>query len=304
MKTNLGEMGRVTTITYPDANSIAYEYYPQGTVKQRTDQRGWVTTYLYDHVGNLDTKTITLDEVTTTEEFAYDGLGRMLEAVKYRGATHIATSEFEYNAFGKVTEVTETILDADAVEIDYGYDQLGNLTGITYPDANSIVIDREALGRIDTIKLDGTTIATYNYIGSKVKRRSYISPSVTYDIDYNGLGRATRHHTYTTGTNIADFDYEYDDNGNITKQEFNHRPSTPYNDYDYDDLDRLTEADYLVGVLTEDEQFTYDDLGNRTNVNLRSGDDESYSVNNLTNRYNSVGGNSLDYDDAGNLTQY
>jgi len=126
---------------------------------------------------------------------------------------------------------------------------------------------------------------------------------VTYDITYNGLGQATRHYSYTSGTDIADFEYEYDDNGNITKQEFNHRDSTPYNDYDYDDLDRLTDADYLVGVLTEDEQFTYDDLGNRTNVNLRSGSDESYSVDNLTNRYNSVGGNSLDYDDAGNLTQ-
>ena len=263
------------------------------------DQRG----YQYDHVGNLDKKTVTYDGANYEESFAYDGLGRMLEAVKYRGATHIATSEFEYNSFSKVTEATETILDADAVEIGYDYDQLGNLTGITYPDANDVTISREALGRIDTISIDGDTIASYKYIGSKVKRRSYNSPSVTYDIDYNGLGLATRHHTYTTGTNIADFEYEYDDNGNITKQEFNHRPSTPYNDYDYDDLDHLTEADYLVGVLTEDEQFTYDDLGNRTNVNLRSGDDESYSVDNLTNRYNSVGGNSLDYDDAGNLTQ-
>ena len=300
---DLDKLGRVTTITYPDANSIAYEYYPLGTVKQRIDQRNLVTNYQYDHTGNLIEKTVTFDGANYEETFYYDGLGRMIQAEKYRGATHISTSEFDYNVFSKITDANEVILDADPVYISYEYDQLGNLTGITYPDANDVTITREALGRIDTISLDGDTIASYKYVGPRVKRRSYTNPSVTYDIDYNGLGQATRHHTYTTGTNIADFEYEYDDNGNIIKQEFNHRPSTPYNDYDYDDLDRLTEADYLVGVLTEDEQFTYDDLGNRTNVNLRSGDNESYSVNNLTNRYNSVGGNFLDYDEAGNLTE-
>jgi len=78
-------------------------------------------------------------------------------------------------------------------------------------------------------------------------------------------------------------------------------PDVTY-DVEHDNLDRLTDLDYLVGVLTEDEQFTYDDLGNRTNVNLRSGSNESYSVNSTTNRYNSVGGNSITYDDAGNMT--
>ena len=52
-------------------------------------------------------------------------------------------------------------------------------------------------------------------------------------------------------------------------------------------------------------------LGNRTNVNLRSGSDEVYSVNTTTNRYNSIAGNSLTGacpgvfsagNDAGNLT--
>ena len=52
----------------------------------------------------------------------------------------------------------------------------------------------------------------------------------------------------------------------------------------------------------DDEVFTMDDLGNRLNVNLRSDTNEVYAVDANSNRYNSVGGNSLSYDAAGNLT--
>lgn len=45
-----------------------------------------------------------------------------------------------------------------------------------------------------------------------------------------------------------------------------------------------------------------DDLGNRTEVDLRDGSDETYVVDDDTNRYTSIGGNNLTYDDAGNLT--
>lgn len=44
-----------------------------------------------------------------------------------------------------------------------------------------------------------------------------------------------------------------------------------------------------------------DDLSNRTEVNLRDGSDEAYVVDDNTNRYTSIGGNNLTYDNAGNL---
>ena len=52
-----------------------------------------------------------------------------------------------------------------------------------------------------------------------------------------------------------------------------------------------------------DEAFTIDDLGNRDMVNVRSGPDANYVIDANSNRYISVGGNSLSYDNAGNLTQ-
>ena len=46
-----------------------------------------------------------------------------------------------------------------------------------------------------------------------------------------------------------------------------------------------------------------DDLGNRTNVNLRNGSNQVYVVDETTNRYTTVAGNSLDYDSAGNMAE-
>ena len=78
------------------------------------------------------------------------------------------------------------------------------------------------------------------------------------------------------------------------------RPDDPCSDFSYDDLDRLTLAAY--GIDDTNELFTMDDLGNRTTVNVRDGNDVNYVVDNLTNRYNSVGDANLSYDSAGNLT--
>ncbi len=83
---------------------------------------------------------------------------------------------------------------------------------------------------------------------------------------------------------------------------FDYRSGDSYNEYAYDDIDRLEQADYLKGELTENEVFAMDDLGNRTEVDLRDGSDETYVVDDDTNRYTSIGGNNLTYDNAGNLT--
>ncbi len=75
---------------------------------------------------------------------------------------------------------------------------------------------------------------------------------------------------------------------------YDHRTNDPCNVFSYDALDRLTLAYY--GVDDANEAFTMDLLGNRGNVNLKDSSDQSYTVDDLTNRYESVGGSSLSYD--------
>jgi len=66
-------------------------------------------------------------------------------------------------------------------------------------------------------------------------------------------------------------------------------------------LDRLTLAEYSIN--DSNEAFTIDDLGNRDSVIVRDGNNVDYDIDNLSNRYDSVGGNTLAYDAAGNLTK-
>jgi RHS repeat-associated protein len=67
----------------------------------------------------------------------------------------------------------------------------------------------------------------------------------------------------------------------------------------------LTDADYLVdgGTPDREDSFVMDSLGNRTGDQTLSDGTVNFTVNSLTNRYTSIGGNSISHDAAGNLTQ-
>jgi len=54
-------------------------------------------------------------------------------------------------------------------------------------------------------------------------------------------------------------------------------------------------------IYDNNEVFTLDGLGNTESVNVRDGNNITYDVNELTNRYASVGESGLEYDAAGNL---
>jgi RHS repeat-associated protein len=100
----------------------------------------------------------------------------------------------------------------------------------------------------------------------------------------------------------AKFDYEYAANtSNIANMAYNHRGDSNEVDYSYDDLDRLILVEYDI-TEESNEVFTIDDLGNRDNVNVRDGTNINYVIDEYTNRYDSVDGNNLAYNEAGDLT--
>ena len=92
---------------------------------------------------------------------------------------------------------------------------------------------------------------------------------------------------------MVKFGYSYvADENNIYRKTFDHRSGDPYNEYTYDDLDRLTDADYLVdsGTPDREDSFVMDGLGNRTGDQTLSDDAVNFTVQSLTNRYTSIGG--------------
>jgi len=312
------KLNNVTKITYPDLAAIEYDFNYNGTVSKRVDQRGIITLYSYDNLGKIEEKLVfpqgsLENEPNIVEEFAYNGVGLMISAEKYyyNPLKYVSDTEFEYNGLGKITLAKEKIFGAEtAVEIGYTYDQAGNLVEITYPEGTVYKMSREALGRIAAITDDDEetpyVYADYEYMGLRVGERGYPEigdGGVDYEISYNDLGRAERHYTHDGASTIVDFNYTFDDNGNITGQEFAHRTASPDNDYTYDDLDRLTDVTYHD---SDTEWFDYDKLGNRVEAKHRDSQGElTYARNSLTNRYDSEGTFDIEseYDDAGNTTK-
>jgi len=113
------------------------------------------------------------------------------------------------------------------------------------------------------------------------------------------------------------YGYGYDDVGNRTYMQRNHRPNDPADVYQYDGLYRLTQAWYgadatIPGSITSyDDLQTYslDTLGNRLEVSFDDnitttvqpyGQHDNSQLSNGMNRYDTVAGNPLSYDLRGN----
>ena len=98
---------------------------------------------------------------------------------------------------------------------------------------------------------------------------------------------------------VVNFDYSYPaDRSVISRLRHDHRYSDPCTEFSYDGLDRITRADY--GIEAEYETFPMDDLGNRDgDVYLRDGGYDAYVVNDVTNQYTTIAGESLSYDPCG-----
>ncbi len=305
-------LNRLNKIIYPDSQFTSYLYYPDGSINTRTDQRGIVTTYQSDNLGQVTQKvatfTMTAGSNTVTENLTYDGFGRVKTANKVSsifGPIH--NSVFNYTDQGWIGQADESIFGHTTKNIIYGYDQSGNRTQTTYPDGRIVRMLTDPLGRIYQVYLNAEMIprVQYDYTGNKLGLRTYntsaISPVIQTN-DYDNYGQLTDLKTYpnsATPVYLMNFHYNYDQNGNVDNTIFHHRSSSHINDYTYDGLDRLTMANYHS---MDNETFNMDKLGNRDSVVIGAVTN-NYAKNELTNRYDKTGTYDvqLSYDNAGNM---
>jgi YD repeat-containing protein len=141
---NAGASGHTVTNTYSgdgrcnlsgtqDGNgntTIFASYNAQGQLLQKTSPMQETATYTYDTFGDLTSATDPLGHQTTT---AYDSAGRVSSVTDALGDT----TSYCHDSSGRVTVKTLPILCGFTgnCEITYSYDVVGNLTGLTDPDA-------------------------------------------------------------------------------------------------------------------------------------------------------------------------
>ena len=194
-----------------------------------------------------------------------------------------------YNWFG---EVAAASTDGNTPEVRYGYDYVGNLNAKLQNDTYYMAYVYSSIGKVIQSQMPSERIENYTYtangnldtIVSDGKTFDYeycdtgYVKSITYpnglktSYEYDNINRITSLMTSKNGATINTFEYEYDNNGNTTKEIRNGAATL----YSYDNLDRLVSVTYSDGTSVA---YEYDTLNNRTKETYSNGDVKNYVYN-------------------------
>src|SRR5205807_4286592 len=135
--------------------------------------------------------------------------------------------------------------------MSYGYDQVGNLVSVTYPDSTKVTYSIDPMNRVATMKTGSTTLAIFNYrTDSRIANITYGNNAVT-TYHYDNRVRTREIKIVQSGTTLLDLPYGYDGVGNVV--------AIGTESYSYDYLNRLTNGTGPWGTI----KYGYDGVGNR-----------------------------------------
>jgi RHS repeat-associated protein len=262
------DAGRLTSVTTPESGKTDYTYYAHGGVYQRTDARGIVTTYSYDAL-NRPTTTTYNDNGTPSVTLAYDAggaaahaLGQLTSMIDGSGSETLT-----YDNLGRLFSRVK-VISGNSYTVGYGYDDMGDLTSLTYPSGRVVTQSYDRIGRMTTIASAGTNYlsgATYNAAG-KTLGFTY-GNGITAAFTYNDHQQLETLKYSNALTDIFKLTYGYGANNNsqIASITDNVNGNVRSMAYTYDQVGRLKSAQTvdLTSANTWKLEWTYDRYGNR-----------------------------------------
>jgi RHS repeat-associated protein len=317
-------LGRMTRVVYPDntidvtepqiaacTDCLRLQHDDAGRVMVRTDQRGFVSTMEYDDRGLLITGTTG----SARDSFEYDALGR--RTLAQRGTTTVpdadASCSTDYTGLGDLDFEAQTIAQETPRTVDYGFDQSGNFMSLTYPGTESLSFSVTPLGQVDTVHLGGNLLIDHNYDGRLLDMRRTITTApggnsyYGYDLQYDPHRRISEAaNTYCPDgiqqLDVATYGFTHDEDGNPETQSATGVPGIANDNrvFTVDSLNRLTNTDFTA--TAESESVVLDLAGNRESHTDRDSTTTAYVLENAANEYSTIGGTSVTYDEAGNLS--
>ncbi|MCF8069327.1 MAG: DUF6531 domain-containing protein [Desulfobacterales bacterium] len=249
--------------------------------------------YIYD---NLDRVTQVKHNTRLEQEFFYDTASRMILSFDYNRNQHTQTVEYlDYNLYQQ-----HTIELQNARQVETGYDDNANLTGILYPSGKTITRTYTDNNQLETVVNGNLTLAAINqYNGLGSIRQMTLGNGIDLSFDYDTHNRETQR-IYTKGSTLYNHEITFrDDQGNIREETIASVTGTVQKTHTYDNLDRLTGSTVTNGPSLS---WTYDLEGNWTSTN-QNGISETRTLDN-DNQYDSITGQSPAYDANGNMTVY
>jgi RHS repeat-associated protein len=256
-------LGQKTTMDDMDMGHWEYTYDPQGNLVTQMDARSQVITLSYDNLNRLTQKIAG----TSTITFGYGSqpgtIGMRTSMADASGST-----QWTYSNYGRTVTEAKTISGRSATVIT-SVDWLGRTLQVTNPDGEVIRYSYDALGREKSLSSQpsgqgtATTLATLGYNAlSQIVSANYgnnVSITNTYNDDFLLASRLAENSSNTT---LVDYEYSYDNDGNITQIVDNKLGET--HTYTYDSLSRLISAQAVDGNSNNifDLSYSYDKVGN------------------------------------------
>ncbi|MFV2043853.1 MAG: DUF6531 domain-containing protein [Anaerolineales bacterium] len=193
-------VGNRTGLTYPGGQTASYAYDAADRMTSVTDWDANMVSYSYDVASQLADAAYPNG---TSTAYSYDNAGRVTDIVHANAGGIFASYSYTYDPVGnRLSEVSV------AGTTSYSYDTLHRLTGVTYPDGETVTY-------------------TYDPMGNRTLLSSDVSGDAAYTYDAGDR-------LLTAGSEI----FTWDANGNMASR----TQGTDTTTYTFDPLDRLTQV--------------------------------------------------------------
>ncbi|MDG9671096.1 hypothetical protein ONV78_25365 [Hahella sp. CR1] len=312
---NRNKIGDITSVTQ-DGVTRTYVYQP-GTRRMSSvmePERGKVV-FSYDAAGNTRSKQVGAEGLIT---FTYDAMNRLTNIGYPAGNGGMATTPsvaYDYDRNGRVTSMAKGAstrsyaytpwgaLDRETLKVndvtfnlDYAYNQQGQLYQLTYPNNTTLTYSLDDWGRPTQV---GQFISNIRYYPTgQMSGYTYGNgQQVSYAL--NARKFVERIKSVGARTTAMDLSYTFDGNANVTSITDNVNSLNSITALGYDGLDRLTSANGRWGAGS----FSYDAKGNLLSKNLGNLGAMTYHYDGNNRLANTTGANafSFSYDAYGNV---
>jgi RHS repeat-associated protein len=261
-------MGRSVRAVQPGGQGELFSYDAPGNMIRHTNFNGTILTNQYDALNRLTNRSsgsyqfalsytptgqrATMSDGSGTYSFAYDSRDRLLTNAGPAGTLAYtydiygrlesikslrsggASLTYQYDSLNRITNV----IDATAGSTLYGFDGVGNLQSMRYPNAVTNTYIYDALNRLTnlTAKTASATLATFAYKLAAAGNRTNLSETV------NGASRT--------------FAWAYDPQYRLTNETITGTSPTGTIGYRYDAVGNRTDRASTVTVVTN-QTFTF-----------------------------------------------